>query len=101
MGNRGEFASAGGAYHPSHFVRQSRQLLADVQIGVDEAANGVFLPRFLTSPNPTGAAVHSTLHTNVYYEAVYNALAPHAGNRQALLQALGSIRQRLLAGQFP
>jgi hypothetical protein len=66
-------------------------------IGINEAANGVFLPTSRTAPNAMGLAVHSTTHTNAYYITVNNALA-QATTRAQAEAALDVIRQLLLAG---
>jgi A nuclease family of the HNH/ENDO VII superfamily with conserved AHH len=75
----------------------ARAVLARFGIGMNDAANGVFLPKNLSVPNPTGAAVHSTVHTRAYYQAVNRRLS-QAATRQEVLEALESIRQGLLSG---
>jgi len=77
----------------------ARGILKKAGIGINDAENGVFLPRFLTSLNEDGSMVHSTLHTDDYYKAVDNALlnAPPGG----VPDALEDIRSQLLAGEFP
>ena len=87
---------AGGAARSA----PARAVLQRFGIGIDEAANGVFLPANLKSVNPTGAAVHSTIHTDRYYAAV-NQLLGRATSRQQVIQSLAYIRQRLLSGGFP
>ncbi|MDR0594727.1 MAG: AHH domain-containing protein [Bifidobacteriaceae bacterium] len=84
--------------HPN--AQEGRDVLDRFGIDINDAGNGVFLPRFKSSPNPTGAAVHSTLHTNRYFDAV-DSLISKAGSRQEALSALGQIRAGLLAGRFP
>ncbi|MFC7615671.1 AHH domain-containing protein [Actinokineospora soli] len=78
----------------------ARAVLQRFGMSLDDAANGVFLPSNLKSVNPTGAAVHSKIHTDRYYAAV-NALLGRAQNRQQVIQSLAHIRQRLLSGGFP
>lgn len=75
----------------------ARQILDDLGVHIDDAANGVFLPARRSSPNPTGAAVHSTLHTKNYYKAVNKALekANSAKDARRILRQLGV---RLLEG---
>lgn len=87
---------AGGAARSA----PARAVLQRFGIGIDEAANGVFLPQNLKSLNPAGAAVHSTVHTDRYYAAV-NQLLGRATSRQQVIQSLAYIRQRLLSGGFP
>ena len=81
---------------------RTRAILARFGIGINDAANGVFLPATRAAPNPaapnpTGAAVHSTLHTNQYYRTVNNLLVK-ATTRAEAEAILASIRQRLLSG---
>ncbi|MEQ1872622.1 MAG: RHS repeat-associated core domain-containing protein [Ilumatobacteraceae bacterium] len=82
---------------------ESRAALARVGIDINAAENGVFLPMNLSSANPGGAAVHSTIHTggtNGYYAAV-NDLLGQATTRNEMVDALDFIRRRLLSGGFP
>jgi hypothetical protein len=69
-------------------------------ININAAENGVFLPLNISSPNPGGAAIHSTLHTNAYYEAV-NGLLSQVTSRTEALEVLSFIRDRLLTSTFP
>lgn len=77
----------------------ARKILRKLGIGINEASNGVFLPATRTSPNPTGAAVHSTLHTRVYYRQVNRRLGSATTRAQAE-RILAEIRQILLDGGF-
>jgi RHS repeat-associated protein len=82
----------------------ARAVLARFGVHLDEAANGVFLPRFSTSANPTGAMVHSELHSNQYaaqYYARVNQLLGQARTRDKVVETLGYIRDQLLAGRLP
>ncbi|MGH2487320.1 MAG: AHH domain-containing protein [Ktedonobacterales bacterium] len=79
-----------------------RAILTANHIGVDDAENGVFLPRFQTSPNPSGNQVHSTTHTNLYFQEVdrrISAAAPRGA--VAIKAALAQIAIELQAGTFP
>lgn len=78
-------------------AERARAMLGRLGIGINEAANGVFLPASRTSTNVTGAAVHSTLHTNEYYARV-NELLGAARTREEAEAILGVIRDRLQAG---
>ena len=80
-------------------AKRSQKILARLGIGINEAANGVFLPATKASANPTGAAVHSTLHTSAYYEKVYQALRV-VKTRADAESVLKGIRQDLLKGTF-
>jgi len=80
-----------------HIVAGAAPLAADARavlerfgIGINDAANGVFLP----------SVVHSSLHTNAYYTGVNDALAG-ATNSDEALEVLEGIRSNLLGGGFP
>ena len=75
-------------------------MLQRLGIDINDAGNGVFLPARMTSPNPTGAAVHSSLHTNAYYRQV-NALLGQTTTRDEALEVLAIVRGQLLSGGFP
>lgn len=85
---------------------QSREMIFGWGIGINDADNGVRLPRWLSSPKPTSlldATVHSILHTDTYFTAVQIRL------RRALKQnsseigriALRTIKSQLVMGVFP
>ncbi|MFJ8041360.1 polymorphic toxin-type HINT domain-containing protein [Kitasatospora sp. NPDC096147] len=69
-------------------------------IGVNDAENGVWLPRGSSSPNPNGLSVHSRIHTNEYYGYV-NDLMSGARNRSEALDVIEHVRQQLLGGYWP
>lgn len=101
----GAVRPAGSAAH--HIVAgsaaraaEARAVLQRYGIDINDAGNGVFLPARMTSPNPTGAAVHSTIHTNAYYAEV-NSLLGQATTRGEALDALAYVRSQLLSGGFP
>ena len=79
---------------------EARTVLQRLGIDINDAGNGVFLPARMTSPNPTGAAVHSSLHTNAYYRQV-NALLGQTTTRDEALEVLAIVRGQLLSGGFP
>src|SRR5687767_3672913 len=60
---------------------EAKAILERQGIGINDAINGAFLPRFTSSINSTGAAVHATLHTNRYYSEV-NRIVAGASSRQ-------------------
>ncbi len=80
----------------------ARAVLSREGIDVNDAANGVHLPANRKSANNTGhpnAQVHSTVHTNRYYDEVNNRLtsaAPGSVHRELCL-----IRCELQNGKFP
>jgi hypothetical protein len=66
-------------------------------IGINDAANGVFLPGNLAAEKAAGAAIHATIHTSANYGTV-NAMLGAATTRTEVFEALGAIRQALLGG---
>lgn len=76
---------------------RAREVLRRFGIGINDAANGVFLPASRAIPNAAGAAVHSTVHTNSYYMTVNQTLAT-ATTRAEAEMALEAIRRALLSG---
>lgn len=98
----GHVRPPGGAAH--HIVAgraslagEARAVLRRFRIGINDAANGVFLPASSRSQNGAAAAVHSRIHTEFYYLTV-NALLRQAKTREQALRILESIRQALLRG---
>ncbi len=79
------------------YAEKSRALLQRLGIGINDAANGVFLPATKATVNPTGAAVHSSIHTRIYYESVH-ALLRRASSRKQAEAILAQIRRKLLTG---
>ena len=77
----------------------ARDVLARFGIDINSAENGVFLPANRSASNPSGAAVHSTLHSGAYYETV-NALLLSATTRAEAIDALGYLREALLRGDL-
>ncbi|MFE3270833.1 AHH domain-containing protein [Streptomyces sp. NPDC059215] len=69
-------------------------------IGINDAENGVWLPRSSSSPNPNGLSVHSRIHTNDYYNHV-NDLMSGARNRDEALDVIQHVRRQLLDGYWP
>jgi len=86
--------------HSSPKAAAGRAVLNRFGVGINDAENGVFLPRNVNSANPNGVAVHSTLHTDEYYQSVNDVLGG-AQSRQDVLDGLGHIRNQLLNGAFP
>jgi hypothetical protein len=76
---------------------------ADLQsfgIDINDADNGVYLPRGSASSNPLGMAVHSQVHTNLYYDTV-NEMMSWARNANEAQDVLGYIRTQLQSGPWP
>ncbi len=93
-------------WHAHHIIATNDQraaiaidILAKAGIDINDVVNGVFLPADRQTPNPTGATVHSTLHTNAYYQEVENRLT--AGGLANVRQVLDQIRDELKRGVFP
>ncbi|MBK9262630.1 MAG: AHH domain-containing protein [Polyangiaceae bacterium] len=77
----------------------AQKILAKFKIDLDEAVNGVFLPATKKTPNPTGATVHSTLHTNAYFEAVTKELEGLTTKKEVIAK-LREIADQLTKGTF-
>jgi len=67
-------------------------------VHIDDAVNGVFLPATKKSVNPTGATVHSSMHTRGYNNSV-NEMLSNATSRKKAIEILDQIRQTLLSGR--
>ncbi|MCP3820578.1 DNRLRE domain-containing protein [Streptomyces sp. A3M-1-3] len=78
----------------------ARQQLAKFGIDINDAGNGVFLPRGSASVNPSGASVHSRIHTNDYYANVNNLIGG-ARNASEARDVLGHLRRQLQGGYWP
>jgi hypothetical protein len=77
----------------------ARAVLKRFGVGINDPANGVFLPKNTTVTNPTGAAVHSTLQTVDYYVEVTKMLEK-ATTRAEAEEVLATIRDLLLLGEL-
>jgi len=84
----------------SRGAQDARETLDELDIDINEAGNGVFLPANRGSPNPDSAATHSTLHTDAYYNEV-NRILGGAETREEALEALEYIRTKLQSGWSP
>ena len=87
---------AGGEKYTN--ARLSRKILDDAEIDINEAANGVFLPK--ESKYVIGDAVaHTKVHTNRYYDALYGRLKDI--QKDKIRNELKKISDELLNGTFP
>jgi len=86
-----------GRDDPADFARI---VLRRFGIGINDAENGAFLPANRATQVIAGETIHSTLHSNKYYEAVNDALAM-ATTKQEAIDILARIRQALQAGDYP
>jgi hypothetical protein len=78
----------------------ARALLKSFGMDINDADNGVYLPRGSASPNPSGMAVHSRVHTNSYYDAV-NEMMSWARNAGEARDVLTYIKRQLQSGPWP
>ncbi len=77
---------------------QAQAILKREGIDINEATNGVFLPKNKAFASPP-AMTHSTIHTDRYYQAITGELQQAApGTVRDLLE---DIAQRILNGTFP
>jgi len=76
----------------------ARRILQREGIDINEAANGVFLPRSSSVARPP-ATTHSRLHTNRYYEALNDRLQRAVPG--TVKQQLQRIADELANGRFP
>lgn len=74
----------------------AQAVLRNVGIEIDEAANGVFLPKAASGT----ASAHNGDHTNAYYDAINAALAKFANagpaDKQQVINALNALRNDLI-----
>lgn len=71
----------------SRFATASRAKLDELSIGINEAANGVFVP----------AATHLRMHSKAMYQAVENAMKA-ASNREEGLEVLRDLADKIARG---
>jgi hypothetical protein len=85
-------------------ARVSRVLIFAVGIGINDADNGVILPRFKTTKiaSMPDASPHQHIHTDLYHANVVAELAgaDNTSDAQELRGILRSISGRLVRGQF-
>ncbi len=79
---------------------ESRRILAQFGVKIDEAVNGVFLPSNMKSSNPKNAIVHATLANNHKYYKIVEIALQEAKSQADVIQILGRIRKALLDGTF-
>jgi len=86
--------------HGDNRAREALEVLKKFGIKVDDWVNGMYLPGYKTSPNPLGKIVHSTVHTDAYYNAVNKALRS-ATSKAEVLRELRMIAFKLEHGIMP
>jgi hypothetical protein len=82
----------------------ARKLLFNWGIGINDADNGVYMPRYSTSVAPSlpNCPDHQSIHTFKYFLTVTNALLDVSEEpTQAGREMLRSIKASLIAGTFP
>jgi hypothetical protein len=88
--------------HSDPRAAMSLRIIEDAGIGRNTEANGIWLPRNLRSPNPLGSQVHSTMHTDVFYEELEMRLTQVAGQGKGIVErTLRDIGRQLTKGTFP
>jgi hypothetical protein len=87
---------AGGSKNP--FAEYAREFLKKEGIDINEAVNGVFLPKN-SKYVIDDAIAHTKVHTNLYYESIYNRLKSTQSNK--IRDELLKIQNELLNGTFP
>jgi len=87
---------------------RARMLLFKWGIGINDADNGVRLPRWLSSEKPgrlANATVHAIVHTDVYHVTVHYRLRQvakiHPNEDTFARVELRGMKQELVAGVFP
>jgi len=84
----------------SLYAVSARRMLRRAGVDINEAANGVFLPRLRATRTLSPSAYHPSLHTRRYYTEVTRRLRGVRGRDEAL-EVLEQIRTDLLGGRFP
>ena len=79
-------------------AQEARDILSNEGIDINDADNGVFLPKNKNVENTGGATIHSTIHTNDYYEKVIETLRnAEPGTARDVLKDIG---EQLKNGSF-
>lgn len=76
-----------------------RDLLNNNTIGINDAENGVYLPTRKVTKN-TNEAYHPEIHTDKYYNNIYNRLSIYDGDKQGMQNELTKIGSELKSNQF-
>ena len=82
-------------------ARESRNLLYNWGIGINDADNGVFLPsKGMGLPDHPNAAHHTPSHKQLYHLEVYSQLSRRNGSEDGR-RGLRSLKSQLLSGELP
>ena len=85
-------------------AKESRAVIFKWGIGINDADNGVYLPRFKNIPVPDlpNAPLHGPIHTDRYYTAVAARLTFGApSDTPSCRLILQTVEKQLVAGSFP
>jgi RHS repeat-associated protein len=81
-------------------MKKLRDLFKKHSIPINDAENGIFLPRRTADSIGTGLPAHSTIHTDAYKQAVYDRLK-NKKSEAGIRQGLQDIQNDIVAGIFP
>jgi hypothetical protein len=87
-----------------HYAYAARHIMFSWGVAINDAANGIFLPRnfFIQNILGSSATPHQILHTERYYFYVtFRLNRVKAESTEAVRAVLASIKAELLAGTFP
>jgi hypothetical protein len=87
----------------------AREILAASGVGVNDAENGIWLPRTsrtsrgIAAVRSDAASSHDNIHTRIYFEALQRELlrAYESTGPEGVRMQLASIRMRIEQGTFP
>jgi hypothetical protein len=80
----------------------SRALLSGVNIDIDDAVNGVYLPQKQSARQANdNSTLHPEIHTDNYYQEIERRLAVFNGDPVGMKQELKNIAQLIKQNQFP
>ncbi|MBT9519293.1 MAG: AHH domain-containing protein [Dechloromonas sp.] len=96
VGDAAHHIVAGGA----QAATEARAILKNFGVGLNDAANGVFLPATKALAETRDAVAHAAVHTKEYYDSVTTALL-QATSKEQIIDTLSQIRARLLNGGKP
>jgi hypothetical protein len=90
----------GSAIEDIPSAERAREILRTEGININEAANGVWLPRTSEGVTTAAASRHATIHTKAYYDEVARRL--EEGLEQGDVRgALAEIQRLIHGGEFP
>ena len=81
-------------------MKKLRALFKKHGVPINDADNGIFLPRTVSDAVGTGLPAHSKMHSGVYKQAVYDRLR-NKKTEAGIRNALNTIANEIRAGTFP